>query len=363
MKRIHPLSIAFTFAGCFLGAGFVSGQELGQFFASFGKEGLYGLAIMLILLPAFGTLLLRLVAISDIGECDALVVRSRNRFFMAFIGFAENLFLFGVAVIMTAGAGALFTQLFSFPAWIAAALFSLLLFLFLLGGVERMVALFSVTVPILVVVMAAVCGICLFRYGFPDYSVVPAHEGKNPLLQSFLFSALSFVAYNAFLSVSILTPVGRMVRSRKTVYIGILTGTALLAVIAFGIISVLLLFPDALSDELPMLTVAANLSPILGYVCAALLLLGMLGTGVSSLVAMQNYVRLRLKKSERFNKVLSAVLCLLCFAGSLFGFGDLIGTIYPISGYLGMIALVCIAEHYFHLVRKKKKEAPKKKSF
>ena len=342
----------------------MSGQELWQFFGSFGKMGLYGMALMLLLLPTFGILLLRLVAVSNIGECDALIVRSGNRYFMAFIGFSETLFLFGVAVIMTAGAGALFHQLFGLPSFIASAIFSVLLFVFLLGGVERMVQLFGVTVPILVAVMTVVCVICLVRNGLPDYSGAPVAEKSNPLLRSWLFSALSFVAYNTFLSISILTPLGRMVKSRKTVYIGVITGTVLLAFVAFGIISAMLLFPDSAADSLPMLSVAAHLSPILGYVCAVLLLLGMLGTGVSSLVAIQNYARLRLKKSETFYKVLSVCLCVLCFVGSLFGFGDLIGTVYPISGYLGMIALVCLAEHYAHLSRKIKKEKERgKKSF
>ena len=363
MTRVHPLTIAFTFAGCFLGAGFVSGQELWQFFGSFGKMGLCGMALMLILLPVFGILILRLVAVSGIGECDALIVRNQNRFFMTFIGFAEITFLFGVAVIMTAGAGALFRQLFGLPSYVFSAGFVLLMFVFLAGGVDRMIRLFGVTVPILVAVMTGVCFLCLSRYGLPDLNAVTVTESENPLLKSWFFSALSFVAYNMFLSVSILAPIGRMTRSAKTVYIGVITGAVLLALVSFGIVSVLFLFPEACLDSLPMLTVASHISPFIGYVCAALLLLGMLGTGVSSLVAIQNYAKLRMRKDDRFCMRLSVLLCVLCFFGSLFGFGDLIGTIYPISGYLGLAALVCLTEHYVHLSRRKNKKTTDRKSF
>ena len=34
MKPLNPLRLGMTFAGCFLGAGYVSGQELLQFLAS-----------------------------------------------------------------------------------------------------------------------------------------------------------------------------------------------------------------------------------------------------------------------------------------------------------------------------------------
>ena len=41
-KTISPLQLAVSFVGVFLGAGFVSGQELWQFFGCFGAAGLSG---------------------------------------------------------------------------------------------------------------------------------------------------------------------------------------------------------------------------------------------------------------------------------------------------------------------------------
>lgn len=39
MKKISASAMCFTFTGCFLGAGYVSGQELYQFFGAFGAAG------------------------------------------------------------------------------------------------------------------------------------------------------------------------------------------------------------------------------------------------------------------------------------------------------------------------------------
>ena len=41
-QKIGTLRLALTFAGCFLGAGYVSGQELWQYFGAFGARGLLG---------------------------------------------------------------------------------------------------------------------------------------------------------------------------------------------------------------------------------------------------------------------------------------------------------------------------------
>ena len=42
MKHLSAGQLALSFTGVFLGAGFVSGQELWQFFACFGPVGLVG---------------------------------------------------------------------------------------------------------------------------------------------------------------------------------------------------------------------------------------------------------------------------------------------------------------------------------
>ena len=49
-KKWNAGSIGLTFAGSFLGAGYVSGQELWQFFGSFGGGGLLGVLAAMVLL-------------------------------------------------------------------------------------------------------------------------------------------------------------------------------------------------------------------------------------------------------------------------------------------------------------------------
>ena len=80
MKKINSLSLCLTFAGCFLGAGYVSGQELWQFFSSFGKSGYIGLVIAVILQVLFGILLIRLAMKTSIIEMDKIIIMKENWF-------------------------------------------------------------------------------------------------------------------------------------------------------------------------------------------------------------------------------------------------------------------------------------------
>ena len=82
-----------------------------------------------------------------------------------------------------------------------------------------------------------------------------------------------------------------------------------------------------------------------------LLFLGMFGTSVSSLVAVLTYAGQKSAWLAGHRTALLLVLTAAAFAGSLFGFGDLIGTVYPVYGYLGMAAMLLVAEHAVHARR------------
>ena len=58
MKQIKTFSLAFTYVGCFLGAGFISGQELWQFFGAFGNWGYVGFVLAALLFTVINPLML-----------------------------------------------------------------------------------------------------------------------------------------------------------------------------------------------------------------------------------------------------------------------------------------------------------------
>lgn len=350
MVNFNSLRIAFTFAGCFLGAGYVSGQEMWQFFVSFGLKGLFGLFLAILLLFAFGVLLMRLAGISGLGESEALIIRKPIGFLRAFIGVAEIFFLTGIAVIMAAGIGALSEQTIGVSRIVSSALFCILVFILVLGGHERMVAVFSLTVPLLVIFTVAVSAAAYIYFPVTNLRVAAesVSDEINPLLGSWPVSALTFVSYNLFSSAEILAPLGKTVSSPRRVYKGIALGCVILFVIALCIFVSLSLCPDACTEQLPMLAVAGKISPLLEIIYAFLLFLGMLGTATSSIVAAVHYIAV--KTSFRVSRfAAAAAISAFVYAGSLLGFGELIGTVYPVCGYFGILALLCMLEHFIHI--------------
>ena len=70
MKKLSAKQLAMSYTGVFLGAGFVSGQELWQFFGAYGLGGYFGILLAVALLFLFGVLILRLAQITQETEMD-----------------------------------------------------------------------------------------------------------------------------------------------------------------------------------------------------------------------------------------------------------------------------------------------------
>ena len=151
MKEIKIIPLAFAFAGCFLGAGFVSGQELWQFFGEFGVKGYIGLLLACVLLAAFGVIMMRLLQESGIEKAEEIMVPWDVPFLRMAAGLILNIFLLCVVVIMTAGVGATVEQLLAVPAQITSAVFVFLMGVVALLGISGMMKVFSALVPIIVI--------------------------------------------------------------------------------------------------------------------------------------------------------------------------------------------------------------------
>ena len=74
----------------------------------------------------------------------------------------------------------------------------------------------------------------------------------------------------------------------------------------------------------------------------------MFTAALSSLYAITTRVQLRAGAQLR-SKRFTALLCILAFVGSIFGFKNVVSVVYPICGYIGFLALIGILLHFMHL--------------
>lgn len=195
MNEMKTLPLAFTYVGVFLGAGFVSGPELWQFFGAFGNWGYVGFLLAAVLFTLFGILLVRLTQVAHTDEMDRLLVPWNIPWLRAASGIVAAAFLFGVVVIMAAGSGALLEQMTGLPTWIGNALFMLAVALVALLGVTGMVSAFSALIPVLVLATLAFAAAACIKFGTGNIFRLE-NVNTNPLMPTWLVASLTFVAYN-----------------------------------------------------------------------------------------------------------------------------------------------------------------------
>ena len=126
-QTISARQLGAAFSGCFLGAGYVSGREMWQFFGRFGPVGWLGLCLSIALLGGAGLLLLTMVRRTGRHELSFLMVPWQCPALRHLLALFSVLLLFGVVTIMTAGTGAALHQAFGLPPWLCGLLFALLI--------------------------------------------------------------------------------------------------------------------------------------------------------------------------------------------------------------------------------------------
>lgn len=353
MKQLSPFRIAAVFAGAFLGAGYVSGQELFQYFGSFGKAGIIGFFFSLLIMAFFGVVIMDYGRRTGVTRLDEAVVAADRPGLRKLAAYTQLIAYFGIVIIMFAGGGAMLAQLTGLPFWTGSLILAAMAVTVACFGLTGMVHTFSVLVPVAAVLSVGI-SIAAVRHAGPGSMTFPVIDLDNPLIPNVPVAIVNYATMNLFTSIGIFIPLGEKIRSAGKTTFGILLGNAVLTLIGFAILLAQAAVPESVSEELPMLAAAASLSAALSVVYGLLLYFSMFGTSIAALVVISEYFRGRFPRFEQHRVPAIIGIGTLGFVLSLFGFATLVGIIYPIYGYLCILLLVPILVNYVRLFRKKK---------
>lgn len=347
-KELSTGKIALSFAGCFLGAGFVSGQELWQFFGNFGYLGIIGIISAISLMALLGITVFVIIENTGITEIDRLAVPWECPLLRRTAVSLQIIFLFGVISIMYAGSGALLFELFGIPTPTGNAIICVIVFCIAAHGVRGAVSAFSLFVPIIATLTVIICMLAVWQ----GECILPGPETtQNFLMANWLSGCITYTCYNIFGNLGMIVQIGRL-SSQKTALRGTILGGLILIFIAISILLALDTDFAVRQSELPMLSIAYKLSPLSGIIYGILLLLGMSGTAISCTIVLN---RLISERFSRFYMITQSLIfsSLICFAGSLGGFGMLVSKVYPIFGCCSSIFIIGLLCHLFRCHHKK----------
>ncbi|MGO1059622.1 YkvI family membrane protein [Planococcus sp. FY231025] len=341
MKKSFQMGGAFI--GVIVGAGFASGQEVLQFFTSFGMLGILGTVIATALFAFLGMNLMQLGSRLQTKSHQHVVYHICGRVLGTAIDFIITFFLFGVTVVMFSGSGAIFEQQFGIPGTVGNLLMAVLTIATVLMSVQKVIALISAFTPFLLLAVIVILGYSLVNFDFASADLAAA--SANQAAPNWLMGALLYVSYNLAAGAAMMTVMGGTVKDEKVAgWGGIIGGLGLGLLILLINVSMLTDLKALAAVPMPMLVLANNISPLLGGLMSIILLGMIYNTAVGMLYAFS--ARIVKPDSPKF-KMSVGIFGAVAFGSSFVGFVTLVGTVYPVMGYLGFALIAAIVFAWF----------------
>lgn len=335
--NVGIFKIAATYIGTIVGAGFASGQEVFQFFTTFGIGGIWGIVVSTLLFFFFGYTILVIGQKLQVKSYVEIVRYSNGKIVGTIIDIIITVFLFGALAAMIAGAGAIFHEQFHISPLIGTILMAVLTLLTVLTGISGVINAISYVVPVLLGSVLFICIYSLLRNPITSEEINIASElsGAAP---HWIISAINYASYNLVIAIAILGPLGARAKGGKSLFWGALLGGLGLGIGVIAInFSVLTNIVEASTVEVPMITIAQNISPIIQLIFAVVLFAEVYTTAVGNLygfISRLDFVKANLKKWMIIGTTVIA------FAVSQLGFSTMVEYLYPAVGYGGMLLLI-----------------------
>lgn len=338
---INSARIAATYTGTVIGAGFSSGQELMQFFVSYGSIATLSLVIAGVLFSWFGASLL------NVGH--QLQSRQYTQGFYRICGprlgwlldFFTTVFLFSSLTIMLAGMGTVGRDYLGLPFNLGLGLMAIIVTLTVCSGIDGIANCNLVVIPILIVCTGLIGVSSLLYHGSSPALLTVAPQASLQPAPHWLLGCLLYVSFNVILAATVLVPLGAATPSRRERLLGGIFGGLTLSVLALFIAVIIILhFPAIASYEVPMLYVSSAQHPWSHAAYAATLVIAMYTTAIASFYGCM--IKMRAGWGLRQSTAMVVIVGASIILGQV-GFVTLIAALYPAFGYLALWFTVKLA--------------------
>lgn len=352
------LSIIFAYVGVLTGAGLASGQELMQYFLSFGLPGLYGIAVVGVLHVVVGGIVLQLgshfVAQSHIDVLDEVTSTAVTK--LMDYALIVNCFLMGF--VMIAGAGSNLEQQFGLAPWVGSLLCTALIIVVGMLDFDKVAKIIGAFTPLVLVFTLIGAAFTMVKAN-PDPALLDAlGKSLTPAVPNLPLSTINYFGLCMISGISMAFVLGGSKTDSAQARMGGMLGGALVATLT-GLVGVtLFLALEIVKDaDIPMQTVLDSVHPAMGLAMSVIIFGMIFNTGMSLFYSAAR----RLSVTEGTFKRNLIVFTLAGFGLSFLGFKKLMGILYPILGYLGLILILILIGAWIRERSEIKSEIKKRK--
>lgn len=325
-----------------MGSGFATGQEIFQFFTSYGYKSFALIAIDLAGFMLVGGMLLT----AGCRHSDEEGFSPARFFCGRYLGIFYEWFIpasmFGGMVVLISGAGATLNEYYGLSHCIGAFLVAAAAFAAYVAGFQRFVRIISVIGPV-IICFTLVVGIVTVIRNFD--AVTAAGEAVSGLggyqpVGIWWLAGILYLSYNLADGSVFYTALGAEAGNVREALLGALLGSiALMLAILLMNTAMLTEVTEICGLSIPSLYLAEKISAVMGLVFSVILICGIFSTCSAMLWTVgQKFTR----QGSRQSYIFAGCTAALAFVLGLLPFTDLIGTVYPYLGYAGLGYIICV---------------------
>lgn len=325
--------LAGAYIGSVIGAGFASGQEVLRFFGTFGSAGYWGMAVAGCLFTLFGYAVLeRAHAVRSTSHCE-LLEHLCGAYLGRTVDILLNTFLFASLGVMLAGAAALLRELWGVPPWAGVTGTALVTAWTIRQSTERLTSINGVLVgALLAATLIAVLPVIRAQ---PPLQDLPAAEGPHGMVPGHWFmGAVLYAAFNVLLAASPLGALGAQIDGRREAAAAAFLGGGTLWATGLILLTAILKNIDELAAaDMPVLSLLLTHTPHRAPLYGAAIMLALF---TSCITAAHGLAERIAPKRAGGRKTVAAGLLAAAVPIGFVGFSQLVQTLYPVIGYVGL---------------------------
>lgn len=342
----NVIKIIFVLIGTLIGAGFASGQEIYIFFFFHGINGIYGIIVSSISMGGIIYATLNILEKHNIQNYKEFLDKIiQNNKINNYINIIVNIFILITFIIMIAGCGAYFSQNYGINTQIGSTILAILCFFTFLNNVEGLVKVNEFLVPILILFIMA---IGILNIQEIDLLNITKYIPQNNNF-SWLLNSIIYCSYNTILLIPTLITLKKYIKNQKQNKCIAAITSLITIILSIAIYTILInVDVDIKNLEMPAVYVIVKLFPKLKSIYGIIILASIYTTSISLGVSF-------LKNTAKTQKSSVIIAFLICIAGILvsnIGFTNLINSLYPLFGYLGLIQIYKIIKYNHHAKKK-----------
>lgn len=329
---IEVISITLVIIGTLIGAGFASGQEIFSFFYIYGKNGIYGILIMSILIGIFIYKSLKIIYQKQVYNYnDFLNLFIKNTKIRNVILWIVNVLLLVSFYIMVAGFGAYFEQEIGINRIIGSIVLNLLCVIVFFSNIKGVLKASNLIVPFLI--------FFIFFIGIKNIvqiRTIDFYQMKN----NWILSMLIYNSYNFILLMPVLISLKKQITKEKNIKKVSILVTIIILILSINIFFLLLNanIKEIENQEMPIVYIISNYFNKYKKIYAFIVLASIFTTAISVGIGfLQN-----ISKNSNSYPQFVLFMCITSLLMSNIGFSKLLNFIYPVFGYIGILQIVII---------------------